>query len=119
MKFSSLVILGSVAVLFSACAKSDQNRSVEAGGYCSQSFVTSYNSVVFELNSLRTLSKFSSDAEVMAKAQSVSNACGAFFSKHSGVSCKAEVDYRSKNIGSGDFQVECDNVNKLLSPRPI
>ena len=88
--FSSLVM---VAVL-SACSK--ETESVDRSGNCKWDFISAYNAVSMESSSI-----------YRDNSTSLSNACDRLFSKHGGVSCKAEVQYRTQQVSTDDKKAVC------------
>ena len=91
--------------------------STDSNGNCDSSFVSDYNSVVFETkmanNALK--SSLSSDSERRTRLQSVINACSKFFAHHSSVTCNAEVNYKENKISSSDLSSGCDQASDILS----
>lgn len=98
--------IGIASLLFlSSCAKDDSSKSKDADGNCTADFVNDYNSALSELKNLTYLY---SEQQV----QTAVNACDRFLSNHKGVACKADVDYKTKQISATDLQKACDEARQ-------
>lgn len=114
---TQIITVSAAAVLLSACAKDSDSISKDADGNCSSSYVSDYNSIVDEIRRAQWIldSKIEEESAVIKQLTSINNACQRFKANHSGVSCKAEVDYREKWVSSSDFDSTCDRVNSILA----
>jgi hypothetical protein len=91
--------------------------SVTREGNCTSQFVSDYNNVLFEAKFASTSlnGDFSTDSEVASHLRSLQNACTKLFNTHGdSVSCKAEVDYQTKQVSSADMKTVCDAAKRAL-----
>jgi hypothetical protein len=116
MYIRNLLVFASIFPALSACERGPENSYQEGTSNCSSSFVGMYNNVISELGSVKRLAQSSSatDAAIISQLERTLDACNAFYKNHSGVSCKAEVNFQEKWINSNEHRSSCDAVSEAL-----
>ncbi|UXR64171.1 hypothetical protein EZJ49_13980 [Bdellovibrio bacteriovorus] len=123
---TTIKLFGAMAAMMalSACAGGSgadvhtaptQDVSVDAAGNCSSDYIAKYNSIVFEMTALDAkIVTHRPDSEIITQLRVVHNACEKFLTKHSNVSCKAEIKYKETTIDSTAVKTECDKIKTTL-----
>lgn len=120
MKNIRILSLPIIALMLASCASDDTRRdSVDSEGNCTHSFVNDYNSIIHEVETskLSLKSKYSTESEISAQITTLNNACEKFYSKHSDVTCTAEVNYKKTEISSDDLKKPCDAASKFTEKK--
>lgn len=112
----SAFILASCAPQNSSQVEQVTPQAVDANGYCTQSYIDEYNSMILKFRNLSEVLKdpSASDETQINEALSVKAKCDIFFKSYGGIFCVGSIDGVDTEVQSTQFEESCHIVAEAL-----